>query len=483
MQRAVNRHIYKKILVYTLASFLVIFSALHPLNLAVAQNINSAIEKIEQALKQNPNDPEVNLALATAYFQKYQETGKIKDLDTAIQTVQNGISLESEFAPAHLVLYRLLTEKAIQQSNINLLNEINHEYQEVLRTFPDSESLKVIPHPNLIAGMLYYNLSHKEAGNNEQARYEEKAIIELQKAINAQPNNANNHQLLSIIYFDRDKNDLALLEAKEANRLAPNDAENYKLIGSIYGDNIHRSKDCWDADAITQGIKAFKDAIRLAPEDADTHMGLSDFYIHQGAYNLAVAESKIAVRLSASPQHHRKLGDALLFVGDYEQAFKEYNEVLKRNSSYVIAHADLAFAYFLQNKFEDAAKEYQKYTKLVKAPGAYAVSYYSIALRHLGKNAEAQQLLEKYVKNYHEGEWQLQLLNFNLGKLTDAELIGRARNKCQTSDALFLIGYKYLLAGDKYKAREYFQKTVDTQVFCSYRYINANARLKDLILH
>jgi tetratricopeptide (TPR) repeat protein len=480
MQRTVKRHIYKKILVYTLASCLVIFSTLNPLKLAVAQDINSVIEQIEQTLKDNPNNPQGDLALAAAYFQKYQQTGNVKYLDTAIQKVRNGIRLESEFAPAHLLLYSLLVEKAIQQSNINLLNEINHEYQEVLRAYPESENLKELPHPAFIAAVVYYNLSIKNAGTNEQARYEGKAINELQKAISVQPENANYHKFLAFIYFSQSKNDLALTEAKEASRLAPNDAESYKLIGSIYSDNIHRSKDCWNTDAITQGIKALKDAIRLRPDDADVHAGLSYFYIHQGAYNLAVAESKIAVRLSASPEHHRVLGDTLLFVGDYEQAVKEYSEVLKRDSSYVVAHADLAFAYFLQNKFDDAVKEYQKYTKQVKSPGSYAILYYSLALRHLGKHTEAQKLLEKYVKYNQEGEWSLQLLNFHLGKITEAELIGRARNKCETSDALFLIGYKYLLAGDKLTAQKYFQKTVDTQVFCSYQYLTANAKLRDL---
>jgi tetratricopeptide (TPR) repeat protein len=480
MQRTVKRHIYQKILVYTLASCLVIFSTLNPLKLAVAQDINSVIEKIEQTLKENPNNPQGDLVLASAYFQKYQQTGETKYLDTAIQKARNAIRLESEFAPAHLLLYNLLITKAIQQSNVNLLNEINQEHQEVLRTYPESENLKELPNPNLVAAMVYYNLSIKKAGTNEQTRYVDKAINELHKSISVQPDNANNHKLLAVIYFNQGKNDLALLEAKDASRLAPNDAETYKLIGSIYSDNIHRSKDCWNTDAITQGIKALKDTIRITPEDADAHAGLSYFYIHQGAYNLAVAESKIAVRLSASPEHHRGLGDTLLFVGDYEQAVKEYSEVLKRDSSYVVAHADLAFAYFLQNKFEDAVKEYQKYTKHVKSPGSYAVFYYSLALRHLGKYTEAQKLLEKYVKYHQEGEWPLQLLNFNLGKLTEAELIGRAKNKCQTSDALFLIGYKYLLAGDKLTAQKYFQKTVDTQVFCSYQYLAASAKLRDL---
>ncbi len=149
------------------------------------------------------------------------------------------------------------------------------------------------------------------------------------------------------IYFYQKKNDLALSEAKKALELYPNKSYNHLLLGDIYSHNIHRAENCWDNQVITQGINAYRDAIRLAANNVDAHLGLSYLYIHRGAYNLAVVESKIAVRLSDSARNHKQLGYALLHAGDYEGAIEEYGEALKRNPRYPAARQSLAFAYFL----------------------------------------------------------------------------------------------------------------------------------------
>ena len=486
MLRTAGRQIFQKIIIPTLASTLLIFPVLLRPNPVTAQNeIWFSPEQLEEALGENADEVEENLVLSTFYMSKYNQTGEIRELEQAIDSLQQVVSLEPDFVPARIMLYVCLSDKAVVQTDETLLAQIEAHYQALRHSSLERESFKQIPPPGHVAGAVYYRISNEPMGEDDELRYEQKAIDALQQAIRINPDFYGSHLLLGRIHYYQDKNDLALSEVKEAIRLNGNDPDNYDLLGDIYADNIHQGEDGWDDEAITEGIRAYKQAIRLAPKHFAAHLGLSRLYIHQGAYNLAVMEGKIAVELADSVFSHRQLGWTLLFAKDYEQAIQEYREGLRqdKDNSYAILHGEIAFVHFLQSRFEDAAKEYQKYIELEDADNLnpYAVIHYHLTLEQIGKQKKAQKLLREYLSDFDGEEWELALLQFHLGELSERELLNQAGNhRGKLSEAFFYAGYQYLLRGERYKAPRYFQRALDTKAYCNYEYLAARAGLSQL---
>ncbi len=486
MLRIAGRQIFRKIMISTLAGSLLIFPALvgsKPVAAQVETTITS--EQIEETFGENADEVQENLLLSTFYMAKYAETQEIRHLDRAIESVQQVVGLQPDFVPAQMMLYIFLSEKAIVQADETVLAQIDQYYQAFMSSSLESEDLKQIPPPAYIAGQMYYRISFEQIGEEDSLRYQQKAIDAFQQAISINPDFYLAHHQLGRIHYFQDKNDLALLEVQEAIRLNANDPNNYDLLGDIYTDNIHRSETGWDNEAIKEGIRAYKEAIRLAPGHVSAHRGLSNLYIHQGSYNLAVMEAKIAVELSDTAFSHKKLAEALLRVENYEQAIQEYREALRRDNSFMGLHANIAFAHFLQGRFEDAVQEYQKHMDLDDPSNlsVYPVIHHHLALRQIGKHGEAQKLLEDYMPDFEGEEWELALLQFHLGQLSETELLNQAdSNKGKQAEAFFYSGYQYLLIGETAKAQGYFQDVLDTDMYCYYEYLAARVELSQLAL-
>ncbi len=172
MSRTLKRDFFQKIFLGILASVWLIFPVLSRPDLAIAQDINIIIEQIERSLRQDPNNPEAHLSWAIAYFQKFKQTNQIRYLDLAIQKAEDAVIWQSKFAPAQLIFYALLGEKAIDQRDVTLFERINQQYQVVLQSSLSAEQLKKLAHPFFIAAKVYWNMRIDKAGTEEQARYE-----------------------------------------------------------------------------------------------------------------------------------------------------------------------------------------------------------------------------------------------------------------------------------------------------------------------
>lgn len=487
MLRTAGRQSFQKIIISALVSTLLILPVLVRSNPVAAENERRfSSEQVEEALGENADEIQKNLLLSNFYIGKYHQTGDIGYLEQAIESVQKAVNLQPDFVPSRIMLYEFLSQKAVVQEDEALLAQLEAHYQALMHSSLEREYLKQIAPPAYVAGVVYYRISIEQK-EEEELRYEQKAIDALQQAITINPDYYKAHLLLGRIHYYQDKNDLALSEVEEAIRLNRNDPYNYELLGDIYASNIHQGEDGWDDEAITKGIRAYKQAIRVAPKYVGAHLELSRLYIHRGAYNLAVMEGKIAVELADNVFSHRQLGMALLFAQDYERAIQEFKKGLRqdKDNSYAILHGEIAFAHFLQGRFKDAAKEYHKYMELEDADNLrpYPVIHYHLTLEQIGKQSEAQKLLKEYLPDFKGEKWELALLQFHLGKLSEKALLNQAGNhRGKLSEAFFYVGYQYLLRGESNKSRKYFQKVLDTKAYCHYEYLIARASLNERVL-
>lgn len=246
-----------------------------------------------------------------------------------------------------------------------------------------------------------------------------------------------------------------------------------------------------------EAIASFKKGLELDPDDDELHGLLGDAYREKGLYDEAIASYNKALELEPAEEpgsfraiYHNDMAGAFLFKGEYEQARKQLREALRLALTELFessVHGTIAFSYFLESRFDEAIKEFEESEKdagmvlsFLRSLEAYPIIHYHLSLKHVGRQSEAQKLLQDYVKEFKGNEWELSLLHYHQGKLTESELLSRARDKEKQCEAYFYVGSQYLVKGDKQKAREYFQKTIDTKVSNYLEFIAARARLKQL---
>jgi len=415
---------------------------------------------------------------AQKYVKRYQEGQNIRDLDKALDALRNAERLEPDDPGVNGLLYAVMAEKATAQLDEALLEELKGPYDVAFRYAPTYA--RNLPHPSRVAAEIYWRISAREGLSTEQeTAYEDKAIKALREAVRDRPADARAHYMLARAYYHRDLNELALFEAQEAVRLAPESAGGHYLLGKIHRDNVHRDDACYDRAAVDAAVRAYKEAIRLAPAWPHAHRRLSVAFVHQGRFELAVFQARQAVELHDSALKRATLGYTLLSAGRPEEAVKEFNEALKQSSEHAWAQQMLPLALFVARRYDEAIAAYGRYLEDRDSPSIYAVLYYHLALRHLGRDEEAHRLLARHA-GQAEKPWEEDLLAFYSGTLSPAQLRARAENDCQRSGLLFYMGYERLLEDRTEEARRGFEAHLRANYYCYGSTYIARARLTQL---
>ncbi len=246
--------------------------------------VEIAIQEAEEAVRENPQDPELRLALARLYFENnmYPEA-----LDQAQQLLlvepdnQDGLLIASM---AHIRLDQ-------REEAIPLL-------QKVIDFRKDSELAK----EDLILEMVYY---FQGESYNKLGQYAEAAPA-LEEAINIMPTDADAHYQLGIAYQGLGEHEKALDHFHEAVRFVPDFTEAYQGMVDSYN-ALHRP----GYAEYAQGMLAFtqKDyqtaevhllkAIDTLPEFVPALLGLGLTYEKMG--NLSAAQEVLQKAVSIDP--------------------------------------------------------------------------------------------------------------------------------------------------------------------------------------
>ena len=162
--------------------------------------------------------------------------------------------------------------------------------------------------------------------------YYDEAIVYLLQCISSNPNDADAHNNLGVIYGRQDKLKEAIIEYKEAIRINPNDAEPHYNLGVIYGRQ----------DKLEEAVQHYKEAIRSNPNDADAHNNLGLIYEHQGKLEEAIIEYKEAIRSNPNnAEAHNNLGVIYFQQDKMEKAEQHFREAIRVNPNYPKAHNNL----------------------------------------------------------------------------------------------------------------------------------------------
>jgi tetratricopeptide (TPR) repeat protein len=156
------------------------------------------------------------------------------------------------------------------------------------------------------------------AGNKQEAmRDYEESIKAYQQAISRNPGHASLWRNLGFVYRVSDQNDLAIAAYGEAIRLRPDDAESHAMLGNLQSS---------DPDT---AISEYRQAVRLKPSEAKYHLDLGLALARQSEFTSAVAEIQEAARLDPkSGEIHLAWGEVLQNQGDVSGAISEYRKAL-----------------------------------------------------------------------------------------------------------------------------------------------------------
>ena len=106
--------------------------------------------------------------------------------------------------------------------------------------------------------------------------------------------------------------------------------------------------------------EAFKQAIRIDPDDAEAHYNLGLAYYELGFYKDAIEAFKQAIRIDPDfAEAHGNLGVTYGKLGFYKDAIEAFKQVIRIDPDDVKAHYNLGFTYLLIGDKSSALNEYK----------------------------------------------------------------------------------------------------------------------------
>ncbi|MDO8126120.1 MAG: tetratricopeptide repeat protein [Candidatus Brocadiales bacterium] len=163
------------------------------------------------------------------------------------------------------------------------------------------------------------------------------------------------------------KPDSVISQFQEAVRLRPDDAETHYNLGVAYSEE----------DLNDLAINEFQEALRLKPDYAEAHLGLGIEYGLKGMYDMEVNKLQEAVRLRPDfAKAHFFLGLAYGEKGQYDLAINELQEAVRLSPDFAEAHASLGAVYSIKGQYDLAVNELQEALRLKPD---YAVAHFGLS--------------------------------------------------------------------------------------------------------
>jgi tetratricopeptide (TPR) repeat protein/TolB-like protein len=161
----------------------------------------------------------------------------------------------------------------------------------------------------------------------------------------------------------------AAAEYRRAIELEPDDAENYRRLGQVYESNnqkgealvafetaVSRRPDYYRAHVelgayhsnrgdFTRAVVPFRKALDLAPDEPNVRFALGATYLNLGMFAAAEQQLRVAVALDDAPKALHALGMTLMYQGRDEEAIAYFSRALRSNPENCLSWMFLGMAY------------------------------------------------------------------------------------------------------------------------------------------
>jgi tetratricopeptide (TPR) repeat protein len=197
-------------------------------------------------------------------------------------------------------------------------------------------------------------INHDLAGALEKLARRSEAIRYYAAARAIRPDTA--HELAHALQ-NQGEGEEALAVFEDLVALRPENGRHWGCLGNLrqqLGDRAGA------AVALGKAVAPSREAIRLRPDDAQTHGALGLALMRQGKLDEAIAEGREAIRLQPDfAMFHFNLATALSTRGSGDEAIAEYREAIRLRPDDPVAHHNLGWALQQQGKPEEAIAEYR----------------------------------------------------------------------------------------------------------------------------
>jgi tetratricopeptide (TPR) repeat protein len=331
---------------------------------AESGNSPKATETLRQLIADHPDSPGPHLALGTVLGQQGEPAS-----GDAIAEFREAVRLDPDAAPARLALGGALLDQKKYSDALSVL-------QEYLGRRPgDPEEAQGYR----LEGRIYEGLDQWD-----------KAGEALLKAARLQPGEFEIRMDLALVLVHAGRTSDAIHEFEAAEKLSPKDPEVHQQLAALYektgataAAKVEREKyaklttqDQQDADAgklndqanklLASGnprgaAEAYRQALRLAPNDAQMHYNLSLALDRSGDGAGEIKELQRAVQLDPQlAEAHNQLGLLALTAGRQAEAERELQAAVAINPKYAEALNNLGVLDTQQGKDSEAATLFQQ---------------------------------------------------------------------------------------------------------------------------
>jgi len=282
---------------------------------------------------------------------------------------------------------------------------------------------------------------------------EEDALVELERAVAADPESSELLAELSAFYLRQGNREAALAALQRAAELDPTSVENHMLLAGLYA----------SFNKADRAIAEYQEVVKLNPDHQKAVLNLASLYGAQGEYTKAyeLLEGYIR-RHSENILASYYLARMALELKKYPEAEQLYLTVLSQRPNFEMALFDLAYLYEATDRVPEAESIYRK---ILAADGGNEQARSRLGDLYLrqenyrGALEEFQKVLDSKERGV-ELQLKVALIHLELGEFDQAiELLeGMAAAHPENGQIHYYLGAAYLEKQDFGRAQREFDK-------------------------
>ncbi len=235
-----------------------------------------------------------------------------------------------------------------------------------------------------------------------------------------------------------------------------------------------------------RAIEEYTRAILIDPTFAEAYLGRGWAHLAKGNHGQAIRNYGEAIALDPSlAEAHFARGWAYEQLGQRDRAIEEYGEAIRIAPGHGDARFSRGILRFYSGQPEPAAEDF---SAILEGSGgglrAYALLWLYLSRARAG--GEPDRELQAYAGRLDLDPWPGIIVKMYMGQVPVSQVLAATRdtdarkqreNECV---AFFFLGQERLVKGDREKAAEYFQKTLDTGITDYRQYAAAEEELRQL---
>ncbi len=261
-----------------------------------------------------------------------------RNIDYGIQMFEEALKLDSSFALAQAGLGEAYWLKY----------EATHEDVWVERAIAACDRALILDpqhaQVHLSLGIVYHGTGKLES-----------AIEEFKHVLERQPLSDDAHRWLGKCYQERDEMDLALSHFRRAVEIRPGFWENYNNLGFCY----------YILGRYLDAAEQFRFLIKIQPDNYNGYNNLGAMYYLLGHYEDAAAMHKRAIEIHPAAKAYSNLGSNYFYLGKYEDAAAAYISAIELDPGDDILYRNLGDVLLRSGKEDEATRQFEKAASLV----------------------------------------------------------------------------------------------------------------------